>query len=252
MLWNASSLIGYGIEATDGEIGSIDNLLFDDRNWIVRWLVIDTGTWLPGRRVLLPPSAAAAPDVRGAVLPVRLTRAQVETSPNLDTDAPVSRQHEAALYSHYGWEPYWLGGYPPLGGIASPVQPPLYTAGSKPGVLVDKTDDGDPHLRATREVAGSYVEASDGDIGHIEEFLLDADEWEIRYAVIDTRNWWPGKRVLISPHWLSSIDWSEHRVHIDLMRERIKAGPEYDPSRTVDRAYEQRLYQHYGYEGYWL
>jgi hypothetical protein len=251
MLWNASSLIGYAIEATDGAIGSVDNLLFDDRSWAIRWLVVDTGVWLPGRHVLLPPSRLDEPDVAHRRFPVRLTRRQVEGSPDLDTDAPVSRQYETELYSYYGWTPYWVGGYAPLGGIVAPVaQPPLMTAGSKPGIVV--TDQGDPHLRATREVSGYDVHAADGDIGHVDDFLVDSDDWTIRYAVADTMNWWPGKKVLLAPQWLKGIDWVEGAVRANMTREAIRNAPEYDPSVTADRAYEERLWRHYGATGYWI
>jgi hypothetical protein len=253
VLWNASRLIGYTIEATDGSIGSVDNFLFDDRSWAIRWLVVDTGAWLPGRHVLVPPSCVDDPEVVDRRFPVRLSREQVKGSPDLDTDAPVSRQYETELYSHYGWTPYWVGGYVPLGGIAAPIAPPtaaLVTAGSKPGVLVE--GHGDPHLRATREVTGCYVHATDGDIGHIEDFLVDSGHWTIRYGVVDTKNWWPGKKVLVAPQWLESIDWAEGTVRANMTRQAIRNAPEYDANVTADQAYEERLWRHYGATGYWI
>lgn len=250
MLWNASKLTGYAIDATDGSIGSVSSFLFDDREWTIRWLVVDTGTWLSGRHVLLPPSRVGEPDVTRRSFAVRLTRQQVEDSPDIDTYAPVSRQHESNLYTYYGWNPYWAGyGYAPMGGLATPIEPSPNVGGGRPGVK--DSIEGDPHLRSTREVTGYFVHATDGDIGHIEEFLVDSDSWTIRYVVVDTKNWWPGKRVLVAPRSFTNVEWAERSVHVNLTRDQIRNGPEYDPLATVDRAYEERFHGHYGYPYYW-
>ena len=252
MLWTASNLVGYAIEASDGKIGSVEDFLFDDRHWTIRWAVIDTGDWLPGRSVLLPPSRLLRPDPDKQAFKVGLTRAQVENSPELSADPPVERQHEELLYNYYGWTPYWQAGFaspgivPPL---ASPLTPPLYAAGAKPAV--PRQDEGDPSLRSTSDVTGYRVRTRDGECGHVEDVLVDTDPWAIRYLVIDTRNWWPGKKVLVSPHWVSDISWSERRVRFDVTRDRVKSGPEYDPA-AFDRGYEERLHAHYDMPSYWL
>ena len=248
MLWAASDLVGYKIEATDGAIGSVEDFLFDDRRWTIRWAVIDTGDWLPGRAVLLPPSQLVRPDPQRRVLKVALTRAQVENSPDFSTDPPVNRQHEELLYNYYGWAPYWQAGFLEPG-LTPPLMPPLYAAGAKPPEPI--AAEGDPTLRSTSDVTDYRVRARDGDIGHVEDFLVDSDNWAIRYLVIDTRNWWPGKKVLVATHWVTNISWSERAVHFETTRERIKAGPEYDPS-AFDRGYEERLHAHYDMPTYWL
>ena len=252
MLWNASSLIGYAISATDGEIGSVSDLLFDDENWTIRWLVVDTGTWLSGRKVLLPPSACGEPLAATRVLEVNVTREKVKGSPAIETDAPVSRMQESDVVGYYGWEPYWLAfPYATTAGMPNPVPPSAATASMEtdgPGA----SKKGDPHLRSLNEVTGYYVHASDGDIGHVEDFLMDAETWTLRYLIVDTRNWWPGKKTLVSPQSFREVNWIDGTVSTGLTRERIRNAPEYDPAETVDRAYEERYHDYYGYPAYWV
>ncbi|MGE3248503.1 MAG: PRC-barrel domain-containing protein, partial [Beijerinckiaceae bacterium] len=171
MLWNASNIQGYSLQASDEAIGSVNDFLFGDGEWKIRWIVIDTGTWLPGKRVLLPPSALGSPDPGHRSVSANITKKQVEKSPSIDTDAPVSRQHEAEVYGYYGWQPYWGAGmFTSAGGLA--LAPPVGT-----GIAPYREDvaeihaEGDPHLRSISEVTGYYIHAKDGDIGHVEDFL---------------------------------------------------------------------------------
>jgi uncharacterized protein YrrD len=240
----ASEVLGLAIEAKDGRIGSVGDLLFDDRSWTIRWAVIDTGDWLPGRSVLLPPSRLAVADLDRSVLRVDLTRAEVRQSPGLSRDMPVSRRYEEMVYDYYGWSPYWVPG---LAGFA-PFEPPLYAAGAKP---VPPEPQGDPDLHSIADVTGYSVEARDGAIGHVHDFLIKDHAGAVRYLVVDTRNWWPGKKVLVAPHWIEDISWSERAIHFDVTRERIRSAPEYDP-KTLGRDYEERLHAHYDLPTYWL
>ncbi len=253
MFWLASELEGYGIQAEDGSIGSVVDLLFDDHDWTVRWLVVDTGSWLSGRQVILPPHALEEPDPAGRVIRASLTRYQVESSPSLDTDAPVSRQMEANLYRYYGWDPYWpvTSSYPGLAvaGAVPPVVAPHHLPPHQPPAREQHT--GDPTLRSVGYVTGSAIEARDGSIGHVEDFIVDRKGWTIRYMIVDTVNWWPGKKVLVAPDWIEDISWSEQSVRVKLTRESIKSSPEYVPG-NLRRDYEDRLYRHYGYSPYWF
>jgi hypothetical protein len=218
MLWQSSTIIDSGIRATDGSIGSISDLLFEDSSWKVRWVVVDTGSWLPGRKVLLPPSELGRPQAMPQEFPVNLTRKQVEDSPGLGTDAPVSRQLEASTYGHYGWAPYWYPGFAAFPGYSPPLAAPFWPAGaSSPedaplvagcpppdGAPPDQSGvaeraSGDPALRSMNEVTGYYIRATDDDIGHIEDFLVEDESWDIRYVMVDTKNWWPGRKVLVAP-----------------------------------------------------
>jgi len=250
MLRSVNDLKGLGLRAIDGEIGSVDQFYFDDETWTIRYLEVNAGNWLVGRRVLISPVSLGRVDWSAGQLEVTLTRKQVEDSPNIDTHKPVSRQHEAEFLGYYGYPFYWGGAH--LWG------PALYpadlsertTAAEVP--LKAKEESIDRHLRSTNEVSGYHIQAVDGEIGHVEDFLVDEETWSIRYMVVDTRNWWPGKKVLVSPQWIESISWEESKVHVDLSRETIKDGPEYDQSTPVTRQYESQLFDNHGRGGYWL
>ena len=237
MLWRASSLGDFALEATDGPIGTIRDCLYDDLGWTVRWLVADTGTWLPGRKVLLAAGQVAGVDGDPPMLRLTLSREEVRASPPLEAHEPVSRHYEAELSRHYGAPDYWLG-------IDRPSQP------MPPGVA-EAEGRVDWHLRSTDEVTGYHIGARDGAIGHIEDFLLDPDGWAIRYLVVGTRGWWVGRQVLLVPSAITGVSWGGRTAEVDLTREQIRNAPEFDPSQTVDRAFEERYFGYYGYPVYW-
>ena len=250
MLWNASAIKGYAIEASDGRLGTVSDLLFEDVGWVTRWLVVDTGSWLPGRKVLLPLSALGLPDHVLRHFPVKLTMQQVKDSPNVDLDQPVSRQIEAHVYDYFGWDPHWAGSFAPMSNaIASPFVAPPIERWLNPDDL-NRTDDrpneGDPHLRSIAAVIGHHVHAADGEIGHVEDLLVDDAGWNIRYVKVDTRNWWPGERVLISPRSVRMIDWDDKLIHLDVNRQKVKDSPPYDPGITIDGAYNEKFLTYYG------
>lgn len=265
MLWRCSDLDGYEIAGTDGVVGSVDDLLFEEARWTVRWLVVDTGGWLPGREVLLSTESLGHPDAAARRIPATVTRQQVEQSPPFAMDRPLSRDVETSLYDYYGWTPYWDADlFPPIGylsgGAGAPYLPPAAeprdaadAAGYKPGSGASLPDaaPGAPDLRSVGETTGYAIRASDGDIGHVEDFLVEEEGWRIRYIVVDTRNWLPGRRVLVSLQWIRGVDWPEQRVHVDLTRRAIEESPPYDPARPLDRAYEAELHGHYDKPGYW-
>jgi hypothetical protein len=237
MLWRASSIGDFALEASDGAIGAVRDCLFDDRRWTVRWFVTDTGTWLPGRKVLIAASQLTATDGDPPALRLPLTRDEVRASPPLEADAPVSRHYEAELRRHYGAADYWLG-------TDRPSQP------MPPGV-VEAEGHVDWNLRSTDEMTGYHVGARDGPIGRIEDFLLDASGWAIRYLVVGTGGWWSGRQILLVPAAVSGVSWGERTAETDLTREQIRNGPGFDPSQTVDRAFEERYFGYYGYPAYW-
>jgi uncharacterized protein YrrD len=244
MLREGETVLGYHLGALDGQIGKIEDLYFDDRYWVIRYLVVNTGSWLEGRSVLISPYSVTALDHESETILTDLTKAQIENSPPASEAIPVSRQSEAAINEYYGWPAYWYG--------AGPWGP--YTIPPVPLVdrMPEKTRESwDSNLRSTREVSGYRVEATDGDLGHVADFLIDDESWAIRYLVVDTRNWLPGKHVLVSWEWADSVDWGERMVSVGLSREAIKAAPEYDRDTTVSREYEGSLCRHYGREGYW-
>ena len=249
MLRNSSEIIGYTIGANDGQLGRVTDFLFDDETWLVRWLVIDTGSWLSGRKVLLPPSVLGHFSQIGHQFSVRLTMQQVKDSPGIDTDLPVSRQMETATYDYYGWNPYWstglyMGGYRWGAGGLPPV-----TYGDSlrraDEIAADRRGDDDLHLRSVKAVTGYHIHASDGEIGHVADFLVEDADWSIHYLVVDTKNWWLGKKVLISPRSIVGIDWGGNLLNLGVDRQKVKDSPSYDASTIVDRAYENHFNDYY-------
>jgi hypothetical protein len=250
VLWDALAINGYAIEACDGKLGIVSDLLFEDDGWIIRWLVVDIGHRLPGRKVLLPLSALGQPDRALRSFPVKLTMQQVEDSPDVDTDQTVSRQIEAHVYDYYGWDPYWGGGFHPISNaMATPFVTPLFLSAPMPRDPTSadtRSHESDPHLRSIAVIARCHVHATDGEIGHIDGFLVDSATWSIRYIVVDTRNWKHGENVLVSSRSIREIDWANSLIHLDVDRQKLKGSPTYDPSIPIDRACEEEILAYYG------
>ena len=248
MLRSVKEIKGYMLRAKDGDIGRCKDFLFDDQIWVDRYMVADTGKWLPDKKVLISPISLGEPDYASRIFPVRLSKNQIEHAPALDTDAPVSRQYETKYHEYFGWPYYWRG-VETWGPYTYPVH--LYAYKPKDVVNVE-SENGDPHLRSAKEVMGYRIQARNGEIGHVEDFIVDDRPWNIRYMIVDTRKWLPGsQKVLISTDWINSIDWLERQVAVDLNVEEIKESPEYDPSAPVNREYEVGLYDFYGRPKYW-
>ena len=250
MLISAKTLRNYTLDSLDGEIGRAKDFLFDDRHWTIRYLVAETGHWLPERQVLLSPySIVAENETENAnrrALAIHLTKKQVEASPSLESDAPVSRQFESNYYGYYGWPTYWGGIY------AWGAVPYIERDSSRWASYPAAEQNGDAHLRSVHEISRYHIEAADGRVGHVEDVIVDDETWTIRYLVIDTHSWWPGKKVLISPRWATRISWEDQTLFLDHTRAAIKASPEYTEEALITREYENTLYSHYDRLGYWL
>ncbi len=248
MLRHAKTLEGYELHARDGNVGYVRDFLFDDRTWTVRYLVVDTGSWLDSRKVLISPTAVSRAEWEQKRLPVDLTRDQVRHSPGVDTEGPVSREQEAALSLYYNWPAYWgTMGFPDVGFMTPlvPMAPPAVAVlqarqAASAGLKEEH------HLRSVRSVTGHAIEATDGGIGHVDDFIIEDRTWGIRYLVIDTRNWWPGKKVILVPQWIHEVGWDEAKVFVDLTRAAVQASPAYDPAKPIDSRYTGELHKHYG------
>jgi hypothetical protein len=263
MLRNTKDLEKYTITATDGEIGHVKDFYFDDDAWVVRYLVVEAGSWLSSRKVLISPISIHDPDWEERTLPVSITKAQVKDSPGFDTDKPVSRQNEEQYMGYYGYSSYWGGAGMWGGGMYPYAMVPGYA-----GYGVDRVSreremeaylrserlrhrNDDPHLRSCNAVTGYHLQASDGEIGHVAGYLVDEQTWAIRYLIVDTSNWWMGHKVLVAPAWITGVHWSDKTVSVDLSRESVKAAPAYDPETAWSRQSDLDLYGHYGRAGYW-
>jgi hypothetical protein len=219
VLQSIKQVTGCRILASDGEIGRIDDVYFDDEKWVVRYLIADPGSWLADRRVLISPHAVRLMDIPARAVAVALTREQVRNSPDIDTNQPVSRQQEEEYYRYYGYTAYW-----PIP-RAAPVAE--RREGDASGTR-DPRRSADTHLRSTREVLGYHIQATDDSIGHAEDFLFDDDTWAIQQLVVDTRNWLPGKHVLIGTQLLRDVDWLDRTLSVALDREGVRSSPTYD------------------------
>lgn len=225
MLRSVKQLYGYRLGALDGEVGHVKGFYFDDKNWVIRYLVADTGAWLPGRKVLISPYALGKIYSPGKLFEINLTRERIENSPSIDTALPVARQHERDYYRYYNWPVYWGG--PGLWGLnPTPMIPPLW----QPSPEEAESGEGeyDSHLRSTQEVTGYHIQATDAEIGHVEDFLIDEDNWAIRYLVVSTGHWWGGKNVLVLTQSISKVSWEESKVFVNLTRDEVKHEPEYE------------------------
>ncbi|MFA7329470.1 MAG: PRC-barrel domain-containing protein [Candidatus Delongbacteria bacterium] len=248
MLYKLKTIRGYKLHSRDGDIGSAEEFYFDDHHWTVRYLVANTGGWLTGRQVLISPYALISIHPDAQTIGVSLTRRQIENSPDLSTDKPISRQFELTYYDYYGWPMYWSGQH--MWGY-SPAYPFLERDKEKWPQVVGEQAGWDPHLRSSRDVTGHVIMASDGEIGHVEDFILDDESWAIRYLVVDTTNWWPGGRVLVSPQWIEEVSWEDQTVHVALTRATIRQSPEYSEQSLLSRDYEHKLHHHYQSRDYW-
>jgi sporulation protein YlmC with PRC-barrel domain len=248
MLRSLKDIIGYSIRTNDGDIGNVGDFYFDDEYWTVRYMVIDLGDWLHDHGVLIAPAAFSGKPVwEKRMFPVNLTMKMVKDSPDMDTDKPISRQKESELNKYFQWPLYWQE---EKNGAQKPV----------PAILTNKKDISpqsvkkaiaDSHLRSYLEIAKYNIRAVDGDIGHVEDVIIDDEHWNIRYLVVDTHILLPGGKVLVALDWIKDISWEYSTVNVGLTRKEVENSPAYDSSSAVNREYENKLYDHYGRPKYW-
>jgi hypothetical protein len=238
MLNKAKTLIGYKLNSRDGEIGKIREFCFDDHYWTIRYLVVDTGNWLTGRQVLISPYALLAVNEEEKYISINLTKKQIEDCPSIDSGKPVSRQFEEAYYAYFGYPLYWDGPY------RWGADPYIIRSFEKEKNLTQRKNVWDPYLRNTLGITGHVIQTSDGEIGYIDDFIIDDETWAINYLVINKQNWWAGKKVLVSTQCLESVSWRESKVSINLHPETIKQSLENTEKSLLTRDYETELHRH--------
>jgi len=224
MLRNLTTLYGYKLAASDGDIGRVKDFYFDDKTWVIRYLVADTGLWLAGRLVLLAPHAFGRFDeVEGKVMLINLTRQQIESSPSIESHKPVSRQYEVEYYRYYGWPAYWNGGA-------------MWGLGGYPVVLPPSRDElkahqqyhhrDDKHLRSAHAITGYHIQTVDGTIGHVSGLIVDDRSWAIRKLVVESGHWYSGKEILITPNKIERISYEDSKVFVSLTKKDIQQTSE--------------------------
>lgn len=258
MIHEAKQLEGFEIKARDGALGSVKDLYFDDQTWTIRYFVVATGSWLSGRKVLLSAARLDLSRTGERQLSIDATQDQVRNSPSIDTERPVSRQQEEVMHTYYGWPYYWGtapfagGGFgsmamgnvgpmvvPPAAEFEKQLDPARGTSTEKPHAEEDS------HLRSMHEVRGYEIAARDGSIGEVEDFLVDDTDWRIRFLVVDTRKWLPGRKVVVAPQWIKSVRWEHRDVTVDLSRDDIKQSPPFEPSKGISNTDVDLLHRHY-------
>ncbi|WP_022666996.1 PRC-barrel domain-containing protein [Desulfospira joergensenii] len=250
MLRSVNQMIGYRLNATDDELGKCRDLLFDDRWWTIRHLLADTGTWMSGKQVLISPMMILKPDWESRKIFLKVPKKTVENCPVSSADEPVSREYEKKMALYYGYPGYWAGEslWGPAASPAALEQIASQVAEKKAKTKPEETEDPEEsnHLRSFDEVKGYRIHAADGSIGHVDDFIVDDETWALRHVVVDTGNWLPGRRVLLSLDWAKDVDWDEQSLTMDLTKDEIKNSPEFDPEKPVNKEYETRLYDFYG------
>ena len=248
MLRSLKDLKRYTVSATDGGLGKVVNFLFDDERWAIRYLVVEPNLFHLGHDVLISPVFFRQADWETRTFHLALTKERVRNSPSVDSNRPVSRQHERDYFRYYGYPYYW--GYSGVWGL-----------GNLPGLLAPWDEPpkdrealtGDVHLRSAREVGGYSIEASDGPLGRVTDFVIDDRSWEIRYIVVDANPWWwIAKKVVVAPQWAAQVSWVERTVTLSMSRAAIRTSPPWDPRTPVNREYEARLHDYYGRPAYWV
>jgi sporulation protein YlmC with PRC-barrel domain len=246
MLHNIKELNKFDIIATDGAIGTVHDFVLDEKHWTVRYLVVDTMKWLPGRKVLISPMSIKDFDLVNGNIEVSLTKEKIKNSPELDEHLPITKNYEVDLIHYYGLRPYWSG-QSSWGEYLYPTE----LASSQHEEKVGREFDEENTLRSFSEISGYSIEASDGNIGHVENFVICDQTWKVRYLVVDTKNWWVGKHVLTAPQWISYISWPEKIMRVDLNKAQIENGPEYNPDQVVTKEFEDEIFTKYDKPKYW-
>ena len=245
---NIKSLEGYSLKATDGEIGKVDEFYFDDSSWTIRYMVVETGSWFSEKKVLLSPSIIKQADWENEQFAVGLTKEQIQNSPDIDTDKPVSRQQEEQLSAYYSWDPYW-GSDAHGGGIFGAMPSDLYESEmAEPQIVNDQIPEpeGDKHLRSSKEIEDYTIHTTDGEIGKVVDYIMDDSNWKINYLIVETGSWLNSKKVLLSTSWIKEVKWDNQIVIVNITTEKLKDSPDYDESQPLNNDYENNLNNYYG------
>jgi len=218
MLRSIEQLYGNRLGASDGDIGAIKDFYFDDQKWAIRYLVADTGVWLPERQVLLPPHSLGRLDQPEKILRVNLTRKQIEDSPSIDVHKPVSRQYEESYYQYFGWPTYWQGDA--LWGTTDFPMPvvPANTPAPPPDPRVER---GDPHLRSAQAVKGYLISVEGKHFGHVCDFMMDAQSWIIGQLVIKIGHRLSGREAVIPTKMVDRISYIDSTVFVSMTEDDI-------------------------------
>jgi hypothetical protein len=233
-------ILDYKVETLDGKSGSTKDFLFDQKLWVVRFVKVDFGSLFTSERKLIPRVFLKTPQWQEKKFTVELNEDEIGKCPDIADHLPVSRKVEEQLFGYYGIDPYWTTPYPGHMTMYHPPRPVI------PPAAPDPEEEVDTELRSFSEIEHYHINALDGKLGHIEDLVIDDEEWQVLYAIVDTSNWLPwSKKVMISIDFLDQISYTDGEVSINLKKDTIKSAPEFDPSVPIDEEYEKKVFDFY-------
>ncbi|MDG5786492.1 PRC-barrel domain-containing protein [Evansella sp. AB-P1] len=246
MLFHLSNwLKSFSVVGNDGGFGTVDNVLFDEDKWTIRYLVVKAGLWFTNERLYISPASIEEIDIKSEMIRLNISRDQAAKAPIIG-DEPISRKQEREFSSYYQFSPYWLGGKV-WGGV---VLARDLLDFDQPVQEVEDNED-EPKIHVANDVIGYELAAQEDTFGKIEDLLFEEESYVIRYFVVDTKKILPGKKVLISTEWISHVDWVSGRVEVTITKEQVEKSPEYLPGQPLTREIEEALFEYYDKEKYW-
>lgn len=259
MLRNLKKIFGFTLFGEGQEYGTIKDFYFDEDKMKIRYGIVDTGTWLKNRKVLISPKEFMKPDFEHGVLPVELTKKEIEESPPISKEKPLSQIMEEKVTNYFEWPKYWIGtstGEPVnanflLGEKIKEMRQNKTNKEQREKYIVAREGNKETNLRSSKEVIGYNIKAIDGEIGKLDGLIVEDNYWLIRYLIIDTGKWLPSRKVIFPPEWLEGISWNKEQIIFPFSKEEIRHAPDYDPDVPVSRVYEEKLYEYYQKQKYW-
>ncbi len=255
MLQSVSDMENYAIISTTGRVGHVEDFFFDDEQWAIRYLVVDTAPLFFGRKVLISPFSITEVSTESGEAVLNVSKDKIKNSPEIDTARPISRQHETQLNDYYSWPSYWQEGglwymaNTPHAAVTSMQIEAEHQKESPPEGIPETVSD--PHLRSTREVLTYEILGTDDQIGKANDFVVSEGDWALRYLIVDAGPWLLGKKAIIAVDWIQSVSWKESQITVDVSRGLVSNAPEFTSLGKVDRDYEKTLFSHYNRRGYW-
>lgn len=250
MLLATSTIEGSKIEATDGRIGSVETFLFDEEQWVLRYIVAHHGFWIFGRTVLLSPVSVRGTLDDGTSIRVGLSKDQIRNAPAAELARPISRRKEEQFHRYYQIPVYW-GGSGLWGSAMTPMEAGTVTYEPDPNKEPLDAAEEEYHLRSTHELEEYRLDTADGKAGTVAGFIIEDTTWAVRYLRVETERSAGGGSLFISPHWVDSISWIERKITLDIARDRLTEAPTVGVEGEIDREDEERLHQFFGKPRYW-
>ncbi len=242
MLIALSQMVGSVVQGTDQRLGTLSNIVFDGQHWVVRYVVIDTSNWFPGHEIPLRPTELNDLQWGEHRVSAQLSKSQAELGPRTKFPDPMARQMQRELSQYYQLPIYWS-----VDPIYAAAVPELHVSADQSSEIEKMQLD----VRSGNEIHSYDIHATDGLFGTVHDLIVDDEFWVVRYVVVDTGHWLPGRKVIFATSWIDRISWTERALYVDLTKAQVESSPHYDPHQIVNRTYEENLYDYHGRQAYW-